>query len=151
MKMAARGKFDPYLSLLDYRNTPSDVSSSLAQRSYSGVTAEERATCYHWHASSLNLWQCPPQDVQKRLIASRQNQAYYYNLKGKALPELQPGQIFRMKKPNENILIEVVCKKMIGPRSYDVVSGNGSYRRNRRQLRLVAPTDQAVSSRVSSK
>ena len=93
----------------------------------------------------------PPQDVQQRLIASRQKQAYYYNLKGKALPELQPGQIFRMKKPKENILTEVVCKKMIGPRSYAVVSGNGSYRRNRRQLRLVAPTDQAVSSRVSSK
>ena len=25
MKKAARGKFDPYLSLLDYRYTPTDV------------------------------------------------------------------------------------------------------------------------------
>ncbi|CAH3041411.1 unnamed protein product, partial [Porites lobata] len=72
---------------------------------------------------------------------ARLRQAYYYNLKGKALPELQPGQIVRMKKPNEKTWTEAVCKKMIGPRSYTVVSGNRTYRRNRRQLRLVPTTD----------
>ena len=40
---------------------------------------------------------------------------------------------------------------MIGPRSYTVVSGNRTYRRNRRQLRLVPTTDQAMCSPVSSK
>ena len=66
----------------------------------------------------------PLQDVQQRLIASRQKQAYYDNLKEKALPELQLGQIVKMKKLNENIWTEAVCKKMIGPQSYAVVSGN---------------------------
>ena len=55
----------------------------------------------------------PPQDVQQTLIASRQKQAYYDNLKGKALAELQLGQIVKMKKLNENIWTEAVCKKMI--------------------------------------
>ena len=55
-----------------------------------------------------------------------------------------------MKKLNENIWTEAVCKKMIRPRSYTVVSGNRTYRRNRRQLRLVPTTDQAMCSPVSS-
>ena len=93
----------------------------------------------------------PLQDVQQRLIASRQKQAYNYNLKGKALPELQPGQIVRMKKPNENTWTEAVCKKMIGPQSYTVVCGNHTYRTNCRQLHLVPTTDQAMCSPVSSK
>ena len=147
MKKAARGKFDPYLSLLDYRNTPTDVGSSPSQRLFSRRTRNLLLLT----PKQLELVAVPPQDVQQRLIASRQKQAYYYNLKGKALPELQPGQIVRMKKPNEKTSTEAVCKKMIGPRSYTVVSGNRTYRRNRRQLRLVPTTDQAMCSPVSSK
>ena len=64
-----------------------------------------------------------------------------YNLKGKALPELQPGQTVRMKRPNESTWTEAVCKKMIGPCSYVVVSGGRTYRRNRRQLRMVPQSD----------
>ena len=147
MKKAARGKFDPYLSLLDYRNTPTDVGSSPSQRLFSRRTRNLLPLT----PKQLEPVAVPPQDVQQRLIASRQKQAYYYNLKGKALPELQPGQIVRMKKPNEKTWTEAVCKKMIGPRSYTVVSGNRTYRRNRRQLRLVPTTDQAMCSPVSSK
>ncbi len=65
----------------------------------------------------------PPQDVQERLINSKQKQAFYYNLKGKALPELQPGLTVRMKRPQESTWKEAVCKKMIGQRSYVVVLG----------------------------
>lgn len=80
----------------------------------------------------------PPQDVQEKLINSKQKQAYYYILKGKALPELQPGQTVNMKRPDESTWTEVVCKKTIGPRSYVVVSGGRTYRRNYRQLRASA-------------
>ena len=88
----------------------------------------------------------PPMDVPQKLIASRQKQAYYYNLKGETLPELQPGQTVRMKKPNENTWTEAVCKKMIGPRSYAVVSVNRTYRKNRRQLRLLPPVENRSAS-----
>ena len=57
------------------------------------------------------------------------------------MPELQTVQIDRMKKPNENTWTVAVCKQMIGSRSYAVVSGNRTYRRIRRQLRLVPRTD----------
>ena len=72
-------------------------------------------------------------------------QTYYYNLKGKALPEIQPGQTVRMKKPNENTWTEAVWKKMIGPRSYAVVAGNRTYRRNRRQLHLLPPVENPLA------
>ena len=48
--------------------------------------------------------------------------AFYYNLKGTALPELQPGQIVRMKKPNASTWSQAVCKEMIGPHSHVVES-----------------------------
>ena len=83
----------------------------------------------------------PSQDVQEKLINSKQKQAYYYILKGKALPELQPGQTVNMKRPNESTWTEAVCKKTIGPRSYVVVSGGRTYRRNYRQLRMVPLSD----------
>ena len=68
------------------------------------------------------------------MIGSKQRQAFYYNLKGTALLELQPGQTVRMKKPNASTWSEAVCKKMIGPRSYVVASDWRIYRRNRSQL-----------------
>ena len=54
MKKAARGKFDPYLSLLDYRNTPTDVGSSPSQRLFSRRTRN----LLPLNPNSLNLWQC---------------------------------------------------------------------------------------------
>ena len=92
------GKFDPYLSLLDYCNTPTEIGSSPAQRLFS------RRTCNLLSLSSKQLEpkSVPQQDVQEKLISSKQKQAFYYNLKGKALPELQPGQTIRMKRPNDS-------------------------------------------------
>ena len=147
MKNAAPEKFDPYLSLLDYRNKPTEVGSSPAESLFSRRTRNLLPLT----PKQLEPVTVPLQDVQQRLIASRQRQVYYYNPKGKALPEVQPGLIVRMKKPNESTWTETVCKKMIGPRSYAVVSGHRIYRGNGRQLRLVTPTDQAVRSHVSSK
>ena len=137
MKKAACGKFDPYLALLDYRNTPTEIGSSPAQRLFSRRTRN----LLPLSSKQLQPNTLPSQAVQEKLIHSKQKQAFYYNLKGKALPELQPGQTVRMKKPKESTWTEAVCKKMIGPRSYVVVSGGQTYRRNRRQLRSVPQSD----------
>ena len=133
MKKAGLGKFDPHLALLDYRNTSIDTDSSPAQMLFSRRTRNLLPLT----PGLLEPAIIPPMDVQQKLISSIQKQAYYYNLSGKTLPEPQPNQTVRMKKLNENTWTEAVCKKMVGPRSYAVVSGNRTYRRNRRQLRLV--------------
>ena len=109
MKKAALGKFDPYLALLDHRNTPTEIGSSPAQRLFSRRTRNLLPLT----PRLLEPATVPPMDVQQKLIASRQKQAYYYNLKGKALPELQPGQTVRMKKPNENTWAEAVCTTLL--------------------------------------
>ena len=98
MKKAARERFDTYLSLLDYRNKPTDVGSSPAESLFSRRTRNLLPLT----PKQLEPVTVPLQDVQQRLIASRQRQVYYYNPKGKALPEVQPGEIIRMKKPNES-------------------------------------------------
>ena len=77
MKKAALGKFDPYLALLDYRNTPSEIGSSPAQRLFSRRTRNLLPLT----PRLLEPATVPPMDLQQKLIASRQKQAYYYNLK----------------------------------------------------------------------
>ena len=131
------GKFDPYLALLDHRNTSTEIGSSPVQRLFGRRTRN----LLPLSSRQLQPKSVPPQDVQERLIKSKQKQAFYYNLKGTALPELQPGQTVRMKRPQESTWTEAVCKKMIGPPSYVVVSGGRTYRRNRRQLRMVPQSD----------
>jgi len=137
MRKAVRGKFDSYLALLDYRNTPTEIGSSPAQRLFSRRTRNLLLL----PSKQLEPKSVPSQDVQGKLINSKQKQAFYYNLKGTALPELQPGQTVRMKRPKEPTWSEAVCKKMIGPGSYVVVSGGRTYRRKRRQLRSVPQSD----------
>ena len=46
-----------------------------------------------------------------------------------------------MKEPQESTWEGAVYKKMIDPRCYVVVSGGRTYRRNRRQLRMVPQSD----------
>ena len=86
-----------------------------------------------------------------KLINSKQKQAYYYNLIGKALLELRPGQTVKMKRPDGSTWTEAVCKKTIGPRSFVVVSGVRTYRRNRRQLRMVPLSDSPPVAKQAAK
>ena len=112
---------------VDYLNVPTEI----AQRLFS------------WRACNLSplsskqmelkLSQLPHRMLKKSFT---QKQAFYYNLKGTALPQLQSGQSVRMKWPPETTWSDAVCKKLIGPSYYVVVSGGQTYRRNRRQLRM---------------
>ena len=113
------GKFDPYLALLDHPNTPTEIGSFPVQRLFSRRTR----SLLPLSSRQLQPKSVPQQDLQERLISSKQKQAFYYNLKGTALPELQPGQTVRMKRPQESTWTEAVFKKMIGPHSYVVVLG----------------------------
>ena len=78
------GKFDPYLALLDHRNIPTETDSSPVHRLFSRRTRN----LLPLSSRQLQPKSVPPQDVQERLINSKQKQAFYYNLKGTALPEL---------------------------------------------------------------
>ena len=81
------GKFDPYLALLDHRSTLTEIGSSPMQRLFSRRTRN----LLPLSSRKLQPKSVPPQDVQERLINSKQKQAFYYNLKGTALLELVFG------------------------------------------------------------
>ena len=140
LRKAVPGKFDPYLALLDHCNTPTEIGSSPVQ----GLFSRRTRNLLPLSSRQLQPKSILPQDVQERLINSKQKQAFYYNLKGTALPELQPGQTVRMKRPQESTWKEAVCKKMIGPHSYVVVSGGETYRQNCRQLCMVPQSDSTL-------
>jgi len=73
MKKALRGTFDPYLALLDYRNTPTELGFSPAQRLFSRTTRNLLPLT----RKLLEPETLPTQDVQQKLINSRQKQAFY--------------------------------------------------------------------------
>ena len=87
MRKAVHAKFDPYLALLDHRNTPTEIGSSPVHRPFSRRTRN----LLPLSSRQLQPKSVPPQHVKERLINSKQKQAFYYNLKGTALPDLQPG------------------------------------------------------------
>ena len=93
-------------------------------------SAKEHAPCCPCQKNTWARKPLPVEEVQDKLINSRQKQVFHYNLKGAALPELQAGQIVRMKKTGESTWSKAVCKRMIGQRSYVVISGSQTYRRN---------------------
>ena len=110
---------DPYLSLLDYRNTArSDLLGSPAQ----GLMGRRTKTLL---PTSCKL-------LEPKVIKRPQKQ--YYNRHAKQLSDLLPGQSVRFQigkqwKP------AVVTSISSEPRSYNIQILNGqSYRRNRRHL-----------------
>ena len=91
MKKAKQAGTDVYLSLLDWRNTPSEgMSSSPAQRMFGCRTRTLLPT-----TSSL-LKPKVQEDVKEKLIKHKCKQVKYYNQTSKELPPLQSGEVVRV-------------------------------------------------------
>ena len=133
MKKAKKTGTDPYLSLLAQRNTPMQgLDSSPAQR----LMCRRTKTLLPTTASLLEPKLIT--DVEKKLRASKERQAHYYNQGAKDLDELKAGDIVRAspigKEPKEPQKAIVLSK--VGIRAYEVRTENGrTYIRNRRHLR----------------
>ena len=121
-------KQDPYLALLQYRNTPINGVSpaqALMNRQLNTTLA----------TAPQNL-KSEPIDNSK-FISQRekqqQKQKLYYNQSAKPLPELHDGECVRMKKsPEAKWEPAIVLAKHQTPRSYLVQTPDGTvYRRNR--------------------
>lgn len=130
MEKAKADHRDPYLSLLEYRNTPVDNLRSPAQllmsrrlRSVIPSTHQQLQPKVVNHA-----------DVYARRVHQQQHQKRYYDRSSKPLSPLQEGQSIRIQergcwKP------AIVIQPGGTDRSYHVRTGDGQeYRRNRRHL-----------------
>uniref|UniRef100_A0AAQ4QHW3 Integrase catalytic domain-containing protein n=1 Tax=Gasterosteus aculeatus aculeatus TaxID=481459 RepID=A0AAQ4QHW3_GASAC len=130
MKAKAAGQ-DPYLAILDHRNTPSQgLDSSPAQRLLSRRTKTLLPT-------KATLLRPEVIQVSQKLKNRQQRQGTYYNKSARDLDTLATGDCVRIQPllPNAVWRLGRVLKPVDG-RSYEVQLQSGSViRRNRRHLR----------------
>ena len=134
---------DPWLALLDFRNTPSQgIDSSPAQR----LLGRRTRTTLVTHTSLLSPEWIPCQD---QLEQQKDKQEYYYNRNSRDLKPLRAGDRVRVQ-PQKTTLSQVwesrEIIKRISRRSYLVKVSNSQLRRNRRQLRYVEKDKDEVSA-----
>ena len=141
-KAKASGK-DPYLALLDWRNTPSaDMESSPVQRLFGRRTKTLLPT-----AGKL-LKPRVVEDVEPKLRERKMKQAFYFNKGAKELEDLSPGDTVRMKPAdNKKEWRKARVIEKVEPRSYIIDAGGHQYRRNRRHL---VKTQESVDKPVES-
>ncbi len=139
MEKALVAKRDPYLALLEHRNTPSDgMSTSPAQRLLGRRTRTTIPTSRQ--LLEPTWWHSAEQELQQ----AKTKQAYYYNRGSKQLPALEVGDAVRMMpEKGRKTWRKGKVKAIVSPRSYIVrTDSGGNYRRNRRHLRkTLAPDD----------
>ena len=133
MKKARESGQDFYLSLLAWRNTPTEgMGSSPAQRLFSRRTKTSLPT-----ASRL-LEPESVKQVRDKLYERKEIQAKYFNKGSKELPSLQEGEIVRMKpKAHDHAKrwVKAQVEKQVDVRSYTVRTEDGrQYRQNRKHL-----------------
>ena len=132
MQKAKKAGSDPYLALLDFRNTPTQViGSSPVQLLMSRRTKTLLST-------SCELLKPKVEDsVADKIRVSKEKQAYYYNQGAKDLPALIKGDVVRVAPSgNWKEWRKAEVTKQRDSRSYEVITETGQVlRRNRRDLR----------------
>lgn len=122
---------DPYMALLDYRNTPLDIGLSPAQLLFGRRLKTKLPTTSELLKTRTN------DDQIATELQNRQNKyGYYYNQKAsKELPPLKVNDSVIMQT-GDKWTSATVQSKHPTPRSYVVRAPNGKlYRRNRKMLR----------------
>ena len=119
---------DPYVALLEVRNTPiTGLNHSPAQ-----IVLNRRLKTKLPSTAELLEAQIPT-DARSQLLAQQQNQKFYFDRGAKSLPPLRKGDAVRVKTPN-GWKPATVTKLANTPRSAIVTSDGILYRRNRRDM-----------------
>ena len=131
MKKASDAGSDPFLALLDWRNTPSEkLKASPAQIMFG------RRTRTLMPSTPQLLESYKAAETRDNLQQAKLKQAEYYNRHAKAKPELQQGQTVRVNL-NGKEWRKGEIEKVLPFRSYVVRTNDGStYRRNSRHVRF---------------
>ena len=128
---------DPYLALLDLRNTPRDGLPSPAQLFFG------RRTQTRFPTSPKLLQPQTISDVPTKIHEKQQMQKLYYDRGAKSLPSFEAGQSVLLRD-NSKWKPATIITNASTPRSYIVQTPEGiNFRRNRRDLRksLHTPID----------
>ena len=134
MSKAVESGTDPYLALLDFRNTPTEgIGTSPAQRLFGRRTKTLLPT------PTKLLEPLGAQNVTDKLRRNKSKQEHYYNQGTKELVPLKPGDSVRIKpSAGRKRWVKADVDNQVNIRSYKVTTEQGqTYRRNRRHLRLI--------------
>lgn len=120
---------DPYIGMLEYRNTPVIGMTYSPSQLLMSRTARTKIP-----ATKELLQPCVPTDVRQQLESRQRQQALYYNKGAKPLQPLKANENVRLRQ-GSTWVPAVVSESANTPRSYIVTTTNGQdYRRNRRDL-----------------
>lgn len=138
-KKAIADKKDPWLALLDYRNTPTEgIKSSPCQRLMS------RRTRTLVPVTTNLLYPEVVDGVQESLQLRRQKAKSYFDRNAKTLPELDIGQDVRVAGQRKKTWQPGKCLEKLSDRSYLVRTDSEMVRRNREDIRPRLDADQAT-------
>ena len=133
---AEKAEQDPYLVLLDWRNTPTEtLNSSPVQRLFGRRTKTRLPTSNQLLKPKLS------EEVGQKLQLQKAKESLYYNKGAKELEELRPGDKVRLRPSTSQIgkkkdWTQARVEGKVDIRSYQVRTEDGRvYRRNRRHLR----------------
>ncbi len=119
---------DPYLALLSYRSTPLQVGHSPAELLMSRKLRTTLPTSREQRKPRVPDHQALRERDDRIKSAQKENHDRHHGVRD--LPTLVPGDTIWM--PDRNTEAEVV--KEVQPRSYEVKTPDGTFRRNRRSL-----------------
>lgn len=145
-KKARKDGRDPWLALLDYRNTPTEgTNSSPAQRLMSRGTRTLLPT-----ATSL-LHPKVVEGVDEQIKQKKQKAKYYDDRTAKILPEIEVGQEVRVAPTERNKPWKrATCVQKLSGRSYLVKTSKETVRRNRQSLKPAPSPQSAMSHPIPS-
>ncbi|XP_062601076.1 uncharacterized protein K02A2.6-like [Saccostrea cucullata] len=135
MKRARNSQQDVYLSILDFRNTPTEgMQSSPAQRLMCRRTKSRLPT------TPALLEPKIPMSAHAEIKHNKHQQCKYYNRNAKDLPDLEHGQRVwitpKRNDPTKSWTKGTIASK-VNIRSYEVNTNEGqSLRRNRKDIRI---------------
>ncbi|VDI25347.1 Hypothetical predicted protein [Mytilus galloprovincialis] len=132
MRKAKKSNSDPYIALLNFRNTPQQVTK------YSPVQQMiNRRTRTLLPMKSALFESKIPENVRSNIMDNKKRQEKYYNRSARDLNELKQGEIVRLTPQDRHKEWEKgVVKNKKSERSYEVEKENGrTVRRNRKYLR----------------
>jgi len=124
MTKAAEAQNDPFLALLEWRNTPSQQLGYSPAQILFGRRTRTRLP------STPQLLATPESPAVKRsLERAKERQAQYYNVGAKERPPLTKGQTVRVKLANNAEWAKGKIDRVLPYRSYEVRLADGTTRR----------------------
>lgn len=136
MRKATEAHSDPYIALLDWRNTPSEgFDTSPTQR----LLGRRVRTAFPMNAKLLSV---PGQRANKRSMRqTKSKQAKYYNRTAQSKPAIPLNQTVRAKINDKTDWVKAEIVGVHPYRSYTIeTEGGAQYRRNRKHVRFSKET-----------